>query len=86
MSCGMTIIANPVSVLKTLIPGSNAGVILSNDEPATIAEIIRTLYHDRNLLVINAKRASDFAKQFSLESWADKIREKMELTWKRKTI
>jgi len=86
MSCGMTIIANPVSVLKTLIPGSNAGVILSNDEPATIADIIRTLYHDRNLLVINAKRASDFAKQFSLESWADKIREKMELTWKRKTI
>jgi glycosyltransferase involved in cell wall biosynthesis len=86
MSCGMTIIANPVSVLKTLIPDSNAGVILPNDEPANIAEIIRTLYHDRNLLVMNAKRASDFAKQFSLESWADKIREKMELTWKRKTI
>ena len=86
MSCGLTIMANPVSVLKTLIPESKAGILLANDLPETIAEGLKTFYHDRELLQTNAENGSQFAKQFSLEAWANTIRKKMELAWKKSTL
>ncbi|TAD86469.1 MAG: glycosyltransferase [Bacteroidetes bacterium] len=86
MSCGLTIMANPVSVLKTLIPSSQAGILLLNDSAETIAEGIADLYNNRKILQTNAENGCHFAQQFSLEAWANTIRNKMEQAWGRSTL
>lgn len=86
MSCGLTILANPVSVLKTLIPDSGAGQLLPNDAPETIAAQITSYFHERGTLSVHSDKAKAFALQFSLEAWAGKIRHKAESAWQRNTL
>jgi glycosyltransferase involved in cell wall biosynthesis len=86
MSCGLTVMANPVSVLKTLLPQSNAGIVLANDAPQTIAQCIEHLHQNRDLLRRNAENGSQFVQQFSLEGWANTIRQKVEAAWGQPTL
>jgi glycosyltransferase involved in cell wall biosynthesis len=81
MSCGLPVITTPVSVLATIIPQGNVGVLLQHNTPECLAAAIRGYLINRLLLEEQSANCMQFAQQFSLENWAEVTRKKLEAGW-----
>lgn len=81
MSCGLPVITTPVSVLATIIPQGNVGVLLQQNTPHCLATAIRGYVLNKLLLEEHSVNCFQFAQQFSLENWAEVTRKKLEAGW-----
>jgi len=81
MAIGLPVITTPVSVLPHLIGGKN-GILLDRSAPTDLANAVLELCSDRARYRSLSASAIETAKSFSLESWRERIREKLVETWK----
>jgi glycosyltransferase involved in cell wall biosynthesis len=81
MSLGLPIITTPVSILQTLIPLSGAGLLIERADPILVAERVLYLISNPNAYSLMSLNGITKAKDFTLESWSNKIFEKLKLKW-----
>jgi glycosyltransferase involved in cell wall biosynthesis len=81
MSCGLPVITTPVSVLATIIPQGNVGVLLPENTPVCLSAAIRGYVTNKHMLELHSGNCFQFAQQFSLENWAETTRKKLEAGW-----
>lgn len=74
MSTGLPIITSSVSVLPDLIGQSESGIVLKELKPENIAQAIEQLVTNRNLYERYSQNAFKKAQLYTLEGWADSIK------------
>ena len=75
MSTGLPVVTSNVSVLPDLVGQSGSGLILEELTPGRIAASIEELILDQDLYHRCSENALNKAQQYSLEAWADSIKD-----------
>ena len=80
MACGLPVLVPRVSVLPHLVAGG-AGLVLADTDPETIARAVLDALADPRRLAAIGRQARRRAQGYSLESWRDRIRQRLEEAW-----
>jgi glycosyltransferase involved in cell wall biosynthesis len=81
-SCGLPVIATPVSVLPRLVGDSGAGEVVPAGDMEALSSAIYDLATDKAKLSQCSDMAYRVADQYSLEGWAEAIEAKLARHWK----
>ena len=80
MACGLPVLVPRVSVLPHLVAGG-AGLVLADTDPETVARAVLDALADPRQLAAIGRQARRRAQGYSLESWRDRIRQRLEEAW-----
>lgn len=81
MSAGLPIITSRVSVLPELVGNTDSGFALEELSPEAIADAIQTLASDEAIYTRFSTNAYKKAQEYTLENWADTIRDHLNATF-----
>jgi glycosyltransferase involved in cell wall biosynthesis len=83
MACGLPVVASRVSVLPHLL-GRGRGLLLDGTTPEDVASGVLDLAAASVKLEEMARRAREHAREYTLETWRDLIRSRLEVAWGRR--
>jgi glycosyltransferase involved in cell wall biosynthesis len=79
LACALPVVTTRVSVLPELL-ASGCGVLLDDTTPEAIAQGIREALSPERYAAMS-RRATETARQYSLEDWRDRIAERLREAW-----
>ncbi len=80
MACGLPVLVPRVSVLPHLVAGGG-GLVLAGTGPETVAQAVLDALAGPARLATMGRQARRTAQGYSLESWRDQIRQRLEEAW-----
>lgn len=81
MSCGLPVIATPVSVLKDMLAEGKAGMLIPAPSASVLATAVSSLAADTIKLRSCSEHAMALVAGYSLENWAQLIKLKADAAW-----
>ena len=80
LACGLPVITTRVSVLPQLI-NTGCGVLLNERTPSALADALESILLDADVYRTTSDRASETAREYSLERWRDTVGELLRAAW-----
>jgi len=80
IACGLPVVASNISSIEILLK-TGAGIVLENTDPNTIADAILSIYLDQSKFLEMSCEGRNRAKDYSVETWSDRIKEELENNW-----